>query len=246
MPLLELRNVAKRFGAVEALRGVSLSIDAGEAIGLVGDNGAGKSTLLKVISGVYPPDDGELVLEGEVRRFASPLDARDAGIEIVHQDLALCDNLDAALNVFLGRELTRGIWPFRLIDKAAMRSQAKALIEVLEVEVAVTEPVRAMSGGQRQAIAIARALLGNAKIVLLDEPTAAISIAAVEQVLALIRRLKARGHTVVIISHRMSDIFETCNRIVVMRHGENVATKHVLETDRQEVTNLITGALARA
>ncbi len=246
MPILELRNVAKRFGAVEALRGVSLSIEAGEAIGLVGDNGAGKSTLLKVISGVYPPDDGELVLEGKVRRFASPLDARDAGIEIVHQDLALCDNLDAALNVFLGRELTRGIGPFRLIDQAAMRSQAKALIEVLEVEVAVTEPVRAMSGGQRQAIAIARALLGNAKIVLLDEPTAAISIAAVEQVLALIRRLKARGHTVIIISHRMSDIFETCNRIVVMRHGENVATKRVLETDRQEVTNLITGALARA
>jgi simple sugar transport system ATP-binding protein len=246
MAILELRNVAKRFGAIEALRGVELTIEPGEAIGLVGDNGAGKSTLFKIIAGVYTPDEGELLLEGCPRLFTSPIDARDAGIEIVYQDLALCDNLDAALNIFLGREITRSLGPLRFIDSRAMRRRARELVERLEVEVNFGEPVRAMSGGQRQAIAIARALLGSAKLVLLDEPTAAISISAVEQVLRLVRQLKERGHTVVIISHRMSDIFETCDRIVVMRHGQNVATKRVADTDPKEVTGLMTGAIARA
>lgn len=243
MPLMELNGVVKRFGAVEALRGVNLTIESGEAIGLVGDNGAGKSTLFKIIAGVYTPDEGELLFEAKPVRFANPIDARNVGIEIVYQDLALCNNLNAPLNIFLGRELHIGIGPIRFLDEGAMRRTAKALIQKLEVNVNLDEPVRAMSGGQRQAIAIARALLGNAKVILFDEPTAAISITAVEQVLKLIKQLKAQGHTIIIVSHRMSDIFEVCDRVIVMRHGENVANKALNNTTWEEVTGLMTGAI---
>jgi len=236
----------KRFGAVEALRGVDLTIESGEVIGLVGDNGAGKSTLFKILAGVHTPDEGEMRFEDSPVRFSNPIDARKVGIEIVYQDLALCNNLNAALNIFLGRELVRGLGPIRFLDEGAMRRKAQTLIKQLEVNVNVNEPVRSMSGGQRQAVAIARALLGNAKVILLDEPTAAISITAVEQVLKLINQLKAQGHTVVIVSHRMSDIFEVCDRVVVMRHGQNVASKAIRDTTREEVTGLITGAIAYA
>lgn len=246
MSLIRLDKVVKRFGAVEALRGVDLTIESGEVIGLVGDNGAGKSTLFKILAGVHTPDEGEMRFEDSPVRFANPIDARKVGIEIVYQDLALCNNLNAALNIFLGRELVRGLGPIRFLDEGAMRRKAQTLIKQLEVNVNVNEPVRSMSGGQRQAVAIARALLGNAKVILLDEPTAAISITAVEQVLKLINQLKAQGHTVVIVSHRMSDIFEVCDRVVVMRHGQNVASKAIRDTTREEVTGLITGAIAYA
>lgn len=246
MSLIRLDKVVKRFGAVEALRGVDLTIESGEVIGLVGDNGAGKSTLFKILAGVHTPDEGEMRFEGSPVRFSNPIDARKVGIEIVYQDLALCNNLNAALNIFLGRELVRGLGPIRFLDEGAMRRKAQTLIKQLEVNVNVNEPVRSMSGGQRQAVAIARALLGNAKVILLDEPTAAISITAVEQVLKLINQLKAQGHTVVIVSHRMSDIFEVCDRVVVMRHGQNVASKAIRDTTREEVTGLITGAIAYA
>ncbi len=246
MSLIRLDKVMKRFGAVEALRGVDLTIESGEVIGLVGDNGAGKSTLFKILAGVHTPDEGEMRFEDSPVRFSNPIDARKVGIEIVYQDLALCNNLNAALNIFLGRELVRGLGPIRFLDEGAMRRKAQTLIKQLEVNVNVNEPVRSMSGGQRQAVAIARALLGNAKVILLDEPTAAISITAVEQVLKLINQLKAQGHTVVIVSHRMSDIFEVCDRVVVMRHGQNVASKAIRDTTREEVTGLITGAIAYA
>jgi len=246
MSLIRLDKVIKRFGAVEALRGVDLTIESGEVIGLVGDNGAGKSTLFKILAGVHTPDEGEMRFEDSPVRFSNPIDARKVGIEIVYQDLALCNNLNAALNIFLGRELVRGLGPIRFLDEGAMRRKAQTLIKQLEVNVNVNEPVRSMSGGQRQAVAIARALLGNAKVILLDEPTAAISITAVEQVLKLINQLKAQGHTVVIVSHRMSDIFEVCDRVVVMRHGQNVASKAIRDTTREEVTGLITGAIAYA
>lgn len=246
MSLIRLDKVMKRFGAVEALRGVDLTIESGEVIGLVGDNGAGKSTLFKILAGVHTPDEGEMRFEDSPVRFSNPIDARKVGIEIVYQDLALCNNLNAALNIFLGRELVRGLGPIRFLDEGAMRRKAETLIKQLEVNVNVNEPVRSMSGGQRQAVAIARALLGNAKVILLDEPTAAISITAVEQVLKLINQLKAQGHTVVIVSHRMSDIFEVCDRVVVMRHGQNVASKAIRDTTREEVTGLITGAIAYA
>lgn len=246
MSLIRLDKVVKRFGAVEALRGVDLTIESGEVIGLVGDNGAGKSTLFKILAGVHTPDAGEMRFEDSPVRFSNPIDARKVGIEIVYQDLALCNNLNAALNIFLGRELVRGLGPIRFLDEGTMRRKAQTLIKQLEVNVNVNEPVRSMSGGQRQAVAIARALLGNAKVILLDEPTAAISITAVEQVLKLINQLKAQGHTVVIVSHRMSDIFEVCDRVVVMRHGQNVASKAIRDTTREEVTGLITGAIAYA
>jgi simple sugar transport system ATP-binding protein len=246
MPLLELRAIVKRFGAVEAVRGVDLTVNAGEVVGLVGDNAAGKSTLFKVIAGVYPPDAGTMRFEGRSLHLTSPGEARHLGIEMVYQDLALCNNLTAAKNIFLGREPYRGFGPLKLLNYPEMHARAEALMRGLEIDVKVRELVKNMSGGQRQAVAIARALVGKAKLILLDEPTAAISIAVVEQVLDLIRRLKAQGLTILIISHRMPDIFAVCDRVVVMRRGEKVADRPVAETTPELLTGLITGAIARA
>jgi simple sugar transport system ATP-binding protein len=246
MPLLELEAIIKRFGAIEAVRGVDLAIFAGEVVGLVGDNAAGKSTLFKVIAGVYPPDGGKMVFEGKPLQLTSPAQARHLGIEMVYQDLALCNNLTAAKNIFLGREPFRWLGPLRLLDYREMHERAGALVRGLEISVDVREAVRNMSGGQRQAVAIARALVGKAKLILLDEPTAAISIAVVEQVLELIRRLKEQGLTIIIISHRMPDIFAVCDRVVVMRRGEKVADRPVAQTTPEQLTGLITGAIARA
>jgi simple sugar transport system ATP-binding protein len=244
--VLELRGIAKHFGAIQALQAVDLDLARGEVLGLMGDNGAGKSTLVKIIAGSFAPSAGEMRLEGEAMRFARPLEAREAGIEIVHQDLALCDNLSAALNVFLGRELVRRIGPFRFLDRAAMHARAGEIFAELKSETRPRDLVKAMSGGQRQAVAIARTRLADPKIVLMDEPTAAISVRQVAEVLDLIRRLKAAGHAVILISHRMPDVFETCDRVAVLRRGRKVADKPVALTSPEEVTGLITGAIEAA
>jgi simple sugar transport system ATP-binding protein len=246
MAILELVGISKHFGAIQALIDVSLSLNAGEVVGLMGDNGAGKSTLVKIIAGNYPASEGTVTLQGEKVTFDKPADAREAGIEIVYQDLALCDNLTAAENVFLGRELTRSFGPFRVLNYGSMFKRAGELFAELKSETRPRDLVRRMSGGQRQAVAIARTRLSEPKIVLMDEPTAAISVRQVAEVLSLIRRLRDHGIAVVLISHRMPDVFAVADRIVVMRRGMKVADKTIAQSSPEEVTGLITGAVETA
>ena len=246
MAVLELSGVSKHFGAIQALSGVSLSLQAGEVVGLMGDNGAGKSTLVRIIAGNFPQSEGSLTLAGRSVAFRKPADARAAGIEIVYQDLALCDNLTAAENVFLGRELRRGFGPLRILDYPAMTRRAGELFAELKSETRPRDLVRRMSGGQRQAVAIARTRLADPRIVLMDEPTAAISVRQVAEVLSLIRRLREHGIAVVLISHRMPDVFAVADRIVVLRRGRKVADKPVARSTPEEVTGLITGAIEAA
>src|ERR1700761_2507620 len=241
-PVLELKGIGKQFGAIRALHGVDIRIDPGEVVGLMGDNGAGKSTLVKIIAGNFPPTSGDIYFDGRPVQFARPIDARAAGIEVVYQDLALADNLTAAANVFLGRELKRKLGPFTFLDHNAMAARALELFGELRSETRPHDLVKQMSGGQRQAVAIARTRLSNAKLVMMDEPTAAISVRQVEQVLGLIQRLKEQGIAVMLISHRMPDIFAVCDRVVVMRRGEKRADKPIADTSPEEVTALITGA----
>ena len=246
MSLLALRGITKNFGAIQALQGVDLDIQPGEAIGLMGDNGAGKSTLVKIVAGNFPQSGGTIAMDGQKVHFHRPLDAREVGIEVVYQDLALADNLTAAENVFLGRELTKGWGPFATLDKVAMVNRSADLFEELKSETRPRDLVRKMSGGQRQAVAIARTRLSNAKIVMMDEPTAAISVRQVAEVLDLIGRLKAQGVAVILISHRMPDVFAVCDRIAVLRRGSKVADKAASQTTPEEITGLITGAIHAA
>jgi simple sugar transport system ATP-binding protein len=246
MAILELSSISKHFGAIRALTDVSLTLRAGEVVGLMGDNGAGKSTLVKIIAGNFPPSTGTMTMLGRVVHFHKPADARGQGVEIVYQDLALCDNLSAAENVFLGRELMRGVGPLRWIDYRTMFQRAGELFTELKSETRPRDLVRRMSGGQRQAVAIARTRLSDPKIVLMDEPTAAISVRQVAEVLSLIRRLRDHQIAVVLISHRMPDVFLVADRVVVLRRGEKVADKPVAQTSPEEVTGLITGAIATA
>ena len=196
----------------------------------MGDNGAGKSTLVKIIAGNFPPSEGEIRLDGRACHFHRPIDARAEGIEVVYQDLALCDNLTAAANVFLGREAKKRFGPFRILDYAIMYARAGELFGELKSETRPRDLVRQMSGGQRQAVAIARTRLSDAKIVLMDEPTAAISVRQVAEVLDLIRRLRDQGIAIILISHRMPDVFAVCDRIAVLRRGRKVAEKAIAET----------------
>jgi simple sugar transport system ATP-binding protein len=244
--LLDVRNVSKSFGAIRAVNDVSFSIEPGEVVGLMGDNGAGKSTMVKLIAGNFPPTDGEVAVNDEVCHFHKPIEARAKGIEVVYQDLAIADNLTAAQNVFLGRELMKGVWPFRVLDKQAMIDRSGELFAELKSETRPQDLVRKMSGGQRQAVAIARTRLSNAQLVLMDEPTAAISVRQVAEVLELIRRLKAQGVAVILISHRMPDVFAVCDRIIVLRRGTKVADKVTAKTSPEEITGLITGAILAA
>jgi simple sugar transport system ATP-binding protein len=246
MPVLELANISKHFGAIHALNDVSLSLEPGEVVGLMGDNGAGKSTLVKIIAGNFPPSHGTVHVQGHAVHFHKPIEAREMGIEIVYQDLALCNNLTAAANVFLGRELRRGYGPLRILDHAAMNRRAGELFAQIKSETRPRDLVRQMSGGQRQAVAIARTRLADAQIVLMDEPTAAISVRQVAEVLNLITTLRNHGIAVVLISHRMPDVFTVADRIVVLRRGRKVADKRIVDSSPEEVTGLITGAIQSA
>jgi simple sugar transport system ATP-binding protein len=246
MALLELNAISKHFGAIQALVDVSLALTPGEVVGLMGDNGAGKSTLVRIIAGNFPPSAGTMTMSGRPVVFHQPTDARQAGIEIVYQDLALCDNLSAAENVFLGRELVHRFGPLRVLNFPAMFRRAGELFAELKSETRPRDLVRRMSGGQRQAVAIARTRLAEPKIVLMDEPTAAISVRQVAEVLNLIRHLRDQGIAVVLISHRMPDVFGVADRIVVMRRGSKVADKPARASSPEEVTGLITGAIESA
>jgi D-xylose transport system ATP-binding protein len=238
-PLLEMQGITKRFGAVRALNGVDFRVMHGEVVGLVGDNGAGKSTLVKVISGIHPPDDGTYLWQGRPQHVSMPQDATGLGIATVYQDLALCDNLDVVENLYLGREAIAG----GLLDEVTMEQKANELLAELSVTTiqSVRGEVGAMSGGQRQSVAIARSLLGEPKMVILDEPTAALGVAQTAQVLALIKRLKARGLGVIVISHNLADIFQVVDRIFVMRLGANGGEFDANTASQQEVVAAITG-----
>jgi len=246
MAILELENVSKHFGAIQAVNDVSLTLERGEVVGLMGDNGAGKSTLVKVIAGDFRPSHGAMRMEGRELVLHKPIEAQQHGIEIVHQDLALCDNLTAAANVFLGREMRTGPGPFKILDYASMYRRAGEIFTELKSETRPRDLVRQMSGGQRQAVAIARTRLSQAKIILMDEPTAAISVRQVAEVLSLIQRLRDGGIAIVLISHRMPDVFAVSDRIVVLRRGRKVADKPIARSSPEEVTGLITGAIENA
>lgn len=243
-PVLRLTGVSKRFGAVQALTDVDFEVAPGEVVALVGDNGAGKSTLVKVVAGVGPADEGTVTFEGRQVSITRPQDATALGIATVYQDLALCDNLDVVANLFLGTEQlrpgTRG--NVRWLDEIGMEKRALELLRTLSVSIpSVRIPVAALSGGQRQTIAIARALVGDPKVVILDEPTAALGVAQTAQVLDLIVRLKERGLAVIVISHNLADVFAVCDRIQVMRLGRNGGTFRVGEVSQEEVVAAITG-----
>ncbi len=246
MAILELENISKHFGAIQAVTDVSLVLEPGQVVGLMGDNGAGKSTLVKVIAGNFRPSHGTMRMEGAELVLHRPVEARQHGIEIVHQDLALCDNLTAAANVFLAREAQKGPGPIKILDYAAMYRRAGQIFTELKSETRPRDLVMRMSGGQRQAVAIARTRLSDAKIVLMDEPTAAISVRQVAEVLSLIHRLRDRGVAVVLISHRMPDVFSVADRIVVLRRGRKVADRPIAASSPEEVTGLITGAIDNA
>ena len=246
MDILELNNISKSFGAIKALDNVSLSLRSGEVLGLMGDNGAGKSTLIKIIAGNFKQSNGTISFENQNVEFNNPMDARDKGIEVVYQDLALCDNLTAASNIFLTREIKRNFGIISIINFAQMFKRAKEIFNELKSETLPDEEVKMMSGGQRQAVAIGRTKLSKAKVVLLDEPTAAISVRQVAEVLELIKQLKNQGIAVVIISHRMPDVFAVSDRIAVLRRGQLVANKLASESSPEEVTALITGAIEKA
>ncbi|MCS6773276.1 MAG: ATP-binding cassette domain-containing protein [Anaerolineae bacterium] len=241
-PVIEARRICKYFGAVTALEDVSLKLYPGEVLGVVGDNGAGKSTLMKILAGLYPPSSGEILVEGKLVRFNSPKDARDMGIEMVYQDLALAGNMRIDENIFLGREWVRRIGPFKFVDNAASLRHAQEHLNKLKIEVkSVRQRVEELSGGQRQAVAIARATAFDAKVVIMDEPTAALAVKEVRKVLDLIKDLKQHGIGVILISHRLDDIFYVCDRVMALFHGRNFAEAPLAETNRNEVIGWIMG-----
>lgn len=241
-PLLEAQGVTKYFGAITALRNVNFHVNAGEALGVVGDNGAGKSTLMKILSGLYQPSEGQLIFEGRPVHFSSPRVARNSGIEMVYQDFALAGNLPIYENIYLGREPGKKVGGLTVIDKAKEREMAQAHLDKLKIHVkSVDQPVEELSGGQRQAVAIARATAFDAKVVIMDEPTAALAIKEVGKVLDLIKTLKEHGVAVIIISHRMDDIFYACDRVMALFQGTNFADAPLVETNRNEVIGWIMG-----
>jgi len=244
-PRLRLTGMNKTYGAVRALTDMSFEVYDGEVVGLVGDNGAGKSTLIKTIAGVQPADTGEIFMDGHPVTINTPQDATRLGIETVYQDLALCDNLDVVGNLYLGREQTRTVIPgvIQPLDEIGMEARTNQILKQLDVKIpSVRVPVAALSGGQRQSIAVAKTVLRNPKVVLLDEPTAALGVAQTRQVLSLIRRLRDSGLAVVIISHNLADVFEVADRVIVLRLGQRVGTYDIASSTSEQIITAITGA----
>ena len=242
-PLLEVRNLSKSFGAVQALRDLTMQVAAGEVVALAGDNGAGKTTLIKAISGVYKPSAGKILLEGREVDFASPQEARERGIETIYQDLALADNLTIGANIFLGREPMTRRWGFLpVLDRRKMADAARETMALLDFHVnRLDAPVSNFSGGQRQAVAIGRAVYWNARILIMDEPTAALGVPEQRKVISLIHQLKAQGRGVIFISHNLQDIFAVSDRIVVLRRGVMAGERRIAETTHDEVVKLMVG-----
>ncbi|MYT09070.1 MULTISPECIES: ATP-binding cassette domain-containing protein [Streptomyces] len=242
-PVLALRGVSKRFGAVQALTDVELEVHAGEVVALVGDNGAGKSTLVKTIAGVHPIDEGVIEWDGNPVSINRPHDAQGLGVATVYQDLALCDNLDVVGNLYLGRELLRR----GVIDEVTMEQKARELLNTLSIRIpSVRIPIASLSGGQRQVVAIARALIGDPKVVILDEPTAALGVEQTAQVLDLVERLRERNLGVILISHNMADVKAVADTVAVLRLGRNNGSFSVKDTSQEEIISAITGATDNA
>ncbi|GGX06643.1 ABC transporter ATP-binding protein [Streptomyces lomondensis] len=242
-PVLALRGVSKRFGAVQALTDVELEVHAGEVVALVGDNGAGKSTLVKTIAGVHPIDEGVIEWDGRSVQINKPHDAQNLGIATVYQDLALCDNIDVVGNLYLGREIRkRGV-----LDEVEMERRSRELLDTLSIRIpSVRIPIASLSGGQRQTVAIARSMLGEPKLVILDEPTAALGVEQTAQVLDLVERLRERGHAVILISHNMADVKAVADKVAVLRLGRNNGVFEVKSTSQEEIISAITGATDNA
>jgi simple sugar transport system ATP-binding protein len=242
--LLETRDITKRFGGLTAVDRVSVGVRAGEALAVLGDNGAGKSTLIKLISGVHPPDGGEVWMEGRPVSINSPMDALASGIETIYQDLALAENLDVGANIFLGRErMRRRLGVLKVLDDRWMQSEAKKVLDRLDIEIpSLKSTIRNLSGGQRQAVAISRSIYWKAKVLIMDEPTAALGVAEQRKVLNLVRTLKDQGLGIIIISHQMYDVFQVADRLVVMRRGLKVGERNVKDTTPDEVVGLIVGS----
>lgn len=241
--VLTMRGIGKRFGAVRALTDVDFWVDEGEVVALVGDNGAGKSTLVKVLAGVHPPDAGTIEFDGDLVQIGSPADAQEMGIETIFQDLALCDNLDVVANLWLGRELIDGA----TLDEVDMEQRTWTLLRELSAKIpSVRVPVASLSGGQRQTVAIARSLIGDPRVVILDEPTAALGVAQTAEVLNLIERLRERGHGVILISHNMADVLAVADRVVVLRLGRNNGVYNVADVTSETLIAAITGAADNA
>ncbi|HEX3759959.1 MAG TPA: ATP-binding cassette domain-containing protein [Kofleriaceae bacterium] len=242
-PLLELEGISKRFGAVQALEGIRFNVFASEVVALVGDNGAGKSTLIKVISGIHRADHGTIRWQGKPVSIATPNDSTALGIATVYQDLALCDNLDVVANLYLGRELATPGGPLGVMDEVTMERRAVEVLRRLSVKIpSVRIPIASLSGGQRQSVAVARSVMGDNKVVLLDEPTAALGVAQTHEVLELIKRLRAQGLGVVLISHNLANVFEVADRITVLRLGRYVGTYDTRTTSHEQLVAFMTGA----
>jgi len=242
-PVLALRGVSKRFGAVQALTDVELEVHAGEVVALVGDNGAGKSTLVKTIAGVHPIDEGAIEWDGKTVQINKPHDAQAMGIATVYQDLALCDNIDVVGNLYLGRELKRR----GILDEVEMERRSRELLDTLSIRIpSVRIPIASLSGGQRQTVAIARSMLGEPKLVILDEPTAALGVEQTAQVLDLVERLRERGLAVILISHNMADVKAVADQVAVLRLGRNNGVFEVKSTSQEEIISAITGATENA
>jgi D-xylose transport system ATP-binding protein len=245
-PILEMRGISKRFGAVQALAEVDFEVYLGEVVGLVGDNGAGKSTLIKIISGVYQADAGQYIFDGREVTVNNPREAAELGIETVYQDLALCDNLDVVANLYLGRERVQSAIPgiLKTLDEINMQREAQRVIDELHVRIpSVRSRVATLSGGQRQSTAVARAVMWNSKVVLLDEPTAALGVEQTRLVKDLILRLREQGLGVVVISHNLADVFDVSDRIIVLYLGRRVATFQTHASNPEQVVAAITGAV---
>lgn len=244
VPVAEMRGICKRYGGVQALQGADLQIYPNEIHGLLGDNAAGKSTLIKILSGAVIRDSGDILFDAKPVQIASPRDAKALGVETVYQDLALADNLDIASNLFLGREICHGGIGRPFLNTRKMEEQAASLLSRLKINIPdIRQRVRNMSGGQRQCVAIARSVYFNARIIILDEPTAALGVNETQKVFDLVREMREQGHSVVMISHNLNHVFELCDRVTVMKTGRVAGTRHISETDKEDVVTMImTGA----
>ncbi|MDK2897235.1 MAG: ribose transport system ATP-binding protein [Candidatus Atribacteria bacterium] len=244
VPLLEVKNIVKRFGGLVAVNRVSMEVYPGEVVALLGDNGAGKSTLIKVVSGVYPPDEGEIYFEGKEVKINNPMDAIQLGIETIYQDLALAENLNVYSNIFLGREkLKKWLGLVSVLDHDYMHDESKKVLDRLGIEIpSLKNKIKMLSGGQRQSVAISRSIYWKAKLLIMDEPTAALGVAEQRKVLDLVRTLKDQGVGVIIISHQLYDVFQVADRMIVLRRGEKVGERITKDTNSDEIVGLMVGA----
>jgi ABC-type sugar transport system ATPase subunit len=243
-PMLQVRQLTKRFGGLTAVDQVDLEVYPGEVVGLLGDNGAGKSTLIKMVSGVYHPDGGQIIFQGKEIKLGSPMDALELGIETLYQDLALAENLNVYSNIFLGREKTKPFLGFiRVLDHGAMHAESLKVLKRLEIEIpSLRSQIKTLSGGQRQAVAIGRSIYWNAKLLIMDEPTAALGVQEQRKVLDLVRVLRSQNIPIIVISHQLHDIFSVSDRLVIMRRGKKVAERLTKETTPDEIVGLIIGS----